>query len=664
MRTLLAVGSASVLAASVALAQQPQPPVGCDPVGQIRFVCGQAGPEDLVAVPGSPWLVASAYGLRGGLYLINTQTATSTALFDPAVLREQLDRGTYGSCPGPLQGTDRERFQTHGLSLRQGTGARHTLYVVHHGLRESVEIFSLDASQASPSLTWVGCVVAPDPIGVNAVVALPDGGFAATNFDPRAPAGTRAGPFSPELLAGERNGEVWEWHTASGWAKVPGSEAAGANGLELSADGQWYYVAQWGNRSFMRLSRGRTPVVRQEIPLGFRVDNVRWAPDGTLLVAGQGGAGAGAGGVTTSVIGRVDPRTMTYQTLIDYPTSPAVSFATVAVQVGDEFWVGSAFGDRVARYPARGLQPPGAATLLPPAFHHLHLNATNPAATIAEYQKLWPTTTEPATVAGFPALRNGDVYLLFNRVDRPAPLQPQSAYWHQVWLTPDVRAYVARARSHGREPEPLYTSEEGGTVEVSSDTIPGTLTRSALADARRNGVVPTRQAGFTYIAGPDGLSVEGFERAGEVERLAQIDMWQDDPICAELWYEKHFGGARRAGREGAPSPTEATCTTPSGEPSWPSTMRQGTRRTPSGRVAYGGVALFWYTRPGDQPLASTRGQAVDHLAFSVRDFDGWVAKLRRENVTILREPYAFGSARAVLVEGPSREAIELVEANQ
>ena len=659
MKTLLSVAVASLLAGSFALAQQPA--ASCDPVGQLRFVCGQAGPEDLVAVPGSRWLIASAYGPQGGLYLIDTQAASSIQLFPGAAPRERQDRETYASCPGPLEGTDRTQFRTHGLYLDEGAGGRHTLYVVHHGLRESVEIFELDASSASPGLTWIGCVVAPDPIGLNAVVALPGGGLAATNFDPRAPAGTRAGPFSQELIAGERNGEVWEWHSTSGWTKVPGSEAAGANGLEISADGQWFYVAQWGNRSFMRLSRGRTPVVRDEIELGFRVDNVRWAPDGALLVAGQGGAGAGTGGVTTSTIGRVHPQTMTYQQILDYPISEAVSFATVAVQVGDEFWVGSAFGDRVAVYPARGLQAPGGAALLPPRFHHLHLNATNPTSTIAEYVKLWPTTTEPATVAGFSGLRNGDLYLLFNQVDRPAPTAPQSAYWHQVWLTPDVRAYVARARSHGRQPEPLYTSDAGGTVEVSSDTLPGTLTRTALAEARQKGVTPTHQAGFTYIAGPDGLSIEGFERAGETERLAQIDMWQDDPVCAELWYAQHLGGARRAGREGAVPPTETTCVVPPGEPSWPSTMQQGTRRTPSGRVAYGGVALFWYTRSGNQPLASTRGQAVDHLAFAVRDFDGWVGKLRRENVRILREPYAFGDARAVLVEGPSREAIELVE---
>jgi catechol 2,3-dioxygenase-like lactoylglutathione lyase family enzyme len=299
-------------------------------------------------------------------------------------------------------------------------------------------------------------------------------------------------------------------------------------------------------------------------------------------------------------------------------------------------------------------------TLAAPVFHHLHVNSVDPSAVIAGYMKLWPSTTKKTTVAGFEALESGRVYLLFNKVSTPPPSRPQSAYRHQVWLTPDVRAYVARAKANGMQPEPLYTSEDGGIVDISSDTFPGTLTRAALAEARQKGVTPTRQAGYTYIRGPEGLVVEGFERTGDTERLGQIDMWQEDPVCAELWYAAHLGATRRA-PAGAPAPTEATCRTPPGEPTWPSTMREGTRRTPIGRAGYGDVALLWYTRPGDQPLVSTLGQAVDHLAFAVADLDPWVAKFKRENVRILRPPYPFGSSRAVLIEGPSREAIEVVE---
>ena len=205
-------------------------------------------------------------------------------------------------------------------------------------------------------------MVAPDPIGINSVAALPDGGFVVTNFDPRQspPPGGRGGGLSPKLMAGEQNGEVWEWHAKSGWAKVPGSEAAGANGIEVSRDGHWIYVAQWGNQSFLRLSRGKTPVDRQEIPLGFRTDNIRWAPDGkTLIVAGQGtvaaqpGAQGGRGqAAQATVVVRLNPQTMTSEELINQAPPPGLGAASVALPVGDELWVGSFRGDRLVRYPA------------------------------------------------------------------------------------------------------------------------------------------------------------------------------------------------------------------------------------------------------------------------------------------------------------------------
>jgi len=290
----------------------------------------------------------------GGMYVIDTSKSTSTKVFPTAASAERLDTSTYASCPGPLQGQDRASFVTHGLYLKAGPRSTHTLYAVHHGGRESIEVFTLDASAAVAMVTWIGCVVAPDPIGLNAVVALPEGGFAATNFDPRPPSGAPAPGVSAKVLSGDRNGEVWEWHPKTGWAKVPGSESSGANGLELSADGKWFYVAQWGNRAFMRLSRGKTPVERQEISVGFRVDNLRWSRDGkTLLAAGQDQAlselSKGAGPV--SVIGRIDPRAMTYTEIVRRPVPPGLFAATVAVEAGGEYWVGSFRGDRISRYP-------------------------------------------------------------------------------------------------------------------------------------------------------------------------------------------------------------------------------------------------------------------------------------------------------------------------
>ena len=79
------IAALGVVAVALGFASQMQAQApSCEPIGDIRFVCGQDGPEDLVAVPGSPWLVASAFGPSGGLFAINTKVASSTRLFPTA----------------------------------------------------------------------------------------------------------------------------------------------------------------------------------------------------------------------------------------------------------------------------------------------------------------------------------------------------------------------------------------------------------------------------------------------------------------------------------------------------------------------------------------------------------------------------------------------------
>src|ERR1700732_1433424 len=117
------------------------------------------------------------------------------------------------------------------------------------------------------------------------------------------------------MKAGENNGEVWEWHTGTGGQVPPGSESAGANGLEISKDGKWLYIGGWGSQSVIRLSRGQTPAKRDSVAAGFRVDTLRGAPDGALFAAGQGGT---APSQTSNVL-KVDPSTLKFQELVRYP---------------------------------------------------------------------------------------------------------------------------------------------------------------------------------------------------------------------------------------------------------------------------------------------------------------------------------------------------------
>jgi hypothetical protein len=338
MRTLTL---ASLVAALSLIRVSAQAPVAALPppcsATSGEFVCGVVSPEDLVVVPGSQWVIAGAYAGGGGLYLIRTSDRTATLAYPAAGTADRFDAKAYPGCPGPLDATARAKHQTHGLSLRPGANGVHRLLVVLHGPRESVEVFDVDARKGTPVLTWVGCAVAPDPIGLNSVRWLSDGGFIATNFLPR-------GAQMKALQSGERNGELWEWHSATGWQKVAGSEASGANGIELSDDERILYVAEWGSQSFFRLSRGQTPPVRTDVPLGFRVDNIRWAADGTILAAGQGGAP----GMGASIVVKIDPKTLTVREVLRLPNTPGFSNGTVAVEIGKQLWLGTFRGDRVA----------------------------------------------------------------------------------------------------------------------------------------------------------------------------------------------------------------------------------------------------------------------------------------------------------------------------
>ena len=319
-----------------------------------------------------------------------------------------------------------------------------------------------------------------------------------------------------------------------------------------------------------------------------------------------------------------------------------------------------------------GAASPGGqgAALSSPGFHHLHLASTNPEAAVTFYTKAFPSTSK-ATWGGLVALRSpNNVLVLFAKVDQPPATRPQTAMWHFGWHVTNERATLARMRADGITVLPLYTGDEGGVVSISSDTFPGTggvlgLTRAQLAEARRSNVKPTGVGGFAYIRGPDDAVVE-VQGDMPAERFNHVHMYQEQPYCAQVWYQTHFGVPASPPRPGAPveAPrTDTNCRVTRGpDRTWPALELEGTYRTPSAGVVLGDVAVNWYMRQGETPLVSTRGQLMDHIAFSVTNLDGWLAKLSAEQVKVLQGPYALGDARAVLIEGPSREAIELVEA--
>ena len=301
-----------------------------------------------------------------------------------------------------------------------------------------------------------------------------------------------------------------------------------------------------------------------------------------------------------------------------------------------------------------------------PGFHHLHLNSVDPDTAIDWYTRQFACTSKTEW-GGHKALRSdNNVLILFNKVDKPAPSAPQSAIWHFGWHVTDSRRTVEDWK-HRPEVKlmPLYREESGGEVLVSSDTWPNIgnalgLTKPQIAEAKARHAEPTRVGGFAYMEGPDNALFEIAGNHGQ-ERFNHVHMWQDDPFCALIWYQKHLNAPLRPGYDGTDL-TEANCTVPRGaERTWPALKQEGMFRTPRAGVEFGDVSMMWYANQGSQPLVSPLGQLQDHIGLSVGDLDAWIDKLKGEGVKFVDGPYKLGDTRAVMIEGPSKEALELVE---
>jgi hypothetical protein len=304
-----------------------------------------------------------------------------------------------------------------------------------------------------------------------------------------------------------------------------------------------------------------------------------------------------------------------------------------------------------------------AATVEPMHFHHVHLNSVNPAAAADYYPKPFAASATRTTFNGYEAVKTGNVYLLFTKVNT-TPLNeltgPQTSVWHFGWNTPDSRKYDERFRAMGLEIAQMWDAADGKLVDMSSDTLPGLPTQEQILEMRAKGVMPDRKGGFGYLRGPDGAMIENAQ-AGQVERFNHVHMYHEHPLCAMQWYAAHLGATLPQGRGGAPAaPAGGDCKQLYAPPTWPSFAKTGFVREPSGGVLFGDISSSIRPWPGGG-LVSPRGKIVDHWALSVSDLALTVARLKGEGIKFLEEIHQWGITRAAMIEGPDRIAIELVE---
>jgi catechol 2,3-dioxygenase-like lactoylglutathione lyase family enzyme len=313
-----------------------------------------------------------------------------------------------------------------------------------------------------------------------------------------------------------------------------------------------------------------------------------------------------------------------------------------------------------------------------PRLHHVGLNSVDPERAIAWYLALWPAARRD-TIAGFPAVQ-GEMALLFNKVERPPKgawrdelhrADDQSAFWH-IGANTNSTTTRDRLAPLGIEHLPLFLYP-GDTVH--------TVWRSGLApyagtpDARQLAAIAEsapRDGGFSYVVAPDGVLFELTGGATTRDAFSHIHFYHEHPLCAANWYVEHLGMELppvrdSAGTEARRAPWNP-CEVAYGAAGWPALEPAGTIRQPQGTVRFANGSMSWYprqcvdTRCGTpKKLVPSRGQVLDHVAFSVEGFDALYDRLRRAGVKILEAPHAFGDTRAFMIEDPDGLSIELVE---
>lgn len=326
----------------------------CAPSGGLNFICDVLAAEDLVEVPKTNYLIASAMAAGGGINLVETRSKKVTNLYPGTGVIARHDKAKFGACPGA---PDPKLVVLHGVALRPAPGGHYTLYGVNHGGRESIEVFDVAMDGGAPKLTWTGCLVMPTGMAANSVSAWKDGTVIATV--PSMP-----GVTPEDRKAGKPTGAVVQWAPgAAGFTPIPGTELKGNNGIDTSPTDDEFFVVSYAERKIVAFSRkDPSKPLRETQVLSFSPDNVRWTPDGRVLSAGMAAPDPACSSTPNTpeymkcprgyVAISIDPKTMAVTAMASGPATPSFSGATMVVEMGNELWIGTYNNDKIA-YRAR-----------------------------------------------------------------------------------------------------------------------------------------------------------------------------------------------------------------------------------------------------------------------------------------------------------------------
>jgi len=214
-------------------------------------------------------------------------------------------------------------------------------------------------------------------------------------------------------------------------------------------------------------------------------------------------------------------------------------------------------------------------------FHHVHINATDPAASMAFYAAKFDCE-KAAGPDGKDAIRAQKSWILFNKVATQPPSEILSAIWHMGWGAEDMPAAYQKQLDSG-------TRFETPLTDI-SDLV---------------GLNPGKFY-YAYVDGPNHELIE--LNTASQHHFGHLHLLSADPIAAAEWYHQRLG-LPISGRQEQKR------------------MYKGFQVAPSATVVADNVRIIifpleyartqwpslWSTRKDFEPSA---GRVIDHIAFS------------------------------------------------
>jgi len=329
-----------------------------------NFIVGVYNVEDLIQIPGTPWILGSGLTTLGPgmddpwktknyIHVFDARTETGYAVQGEDIALKPAPN-TYPDTSTP---PDWEKLCTHGIALGATNGNNIRFYAVTHG-REAVEVFDIDFSGERLHFTWIGTILAPIDGFIDAVAWIPgtDGVVVTSLLDPRYPEAE-----GEKQMKGEPVGWVREWFPEKGWTNLRGTEPFSSdNGIVVSADGKYVYIAASATMNIHRITREGDDPELVSTQLDGIPDNIRWSEDGKSLLVGvhtapveefvaaqMTAAKSGGNQLTPFNITRLDPETLKAETVMPNGVYGALGAATGAIEVGNRLWVSTTKADRI-----------------------------------------------------------------------------------------------------------------------------------------------------------------------------------------------------------------------------------------------------------------------------------------------------------------------------